>query len=562
MPIITVEKEYFCKLIGKDMSIQEIEERIPMLGVGWEGKDGDKFYVEVFPNRPDMLSVEGLARSFSSFIGVKTGLRKYVAKPSEYLVKVDSKVSKIRPYFVSCVICDIDFTDEFIRSVMQLQEKLHITHCRKRRKVAIGLHDLDKITFPVVYTTKTPDFKFVPLEQVREMSLEEILKELPKGREYGWILEGAKEYPLLHDARGVVLSMPPIINSEDTKIEESTRNVFVDITATDRKAANEVLNIIATTFAERGAVLYKVKIKYPEGIVHTPVLETRSMSLNPGYVNGLLGLNLKNHEIIELLKRMGFDGLEISKDKLEVIVPCYRSDIMHPIDLVEDVAIAYGYEKFEPEIPNIATMGEEEPLEIFSERLRNLLVGYGLQEVMTFILTNKENLFTKMNMKERPVAEIANSKTTEYSVVRNWLLPSLMEVLSRNKHHEYPQNLFEVGDVVILDPSDETGARTRRRLAIVLCYSKANFSEMKSMVESILKNLGIEGYEIEAFECPCYIPGRAAKFTIDGKTLANFGEVHPSVLEKWGLEMPVTAAEMSVDILFEIIEKSKMKSRD
>jgi len=181
---------------------------------------------------------------------------------------------------------------------------------------------------------------------------------------------------------------------------------------------------------------------------------------------------------------------------------------------------------------------------------------------MTFILTNKENLFTKMNMKERPVAEIANSKTTEYSVVRNWLLPSLMEVLSRNKHHEYPQNLFEVGDVVILDPSDETGARTRRRLAIVLCYSKANFSEMKSMVESILKNLGIEGYEIEAFECPCYIPGRAAKFTIDGKTLANFGEVHPSVLEKWGLEMPVTAAEMSVDILFEIIEKSKMKSRD
>jgi len=486
-------------------------------------------------------------------MNIRTGLRRYRAEPSEYFVRIDSKVAKVRPYFVSCVIKNVYFSDDFIRSIMQLQEKLHITHCRKRRKVAIGLHDLDKITFPVTYTTKPPDFKFIPLEQTKEMSRKQILEQLPKGKDYAWILEGMKEYPLLHDSKETVLSMPPIINSEDTKIDEKTKNVFIDITATDEKAANEVLNIIVTTFADRGGRLYKVKIKYPDKLIYTPDLSTKTMNLDPKYVNKLLGLKLTNHEIIEYLERMGFDAAEIRKDKLQVIIPCYRTDIMHAMDLVEDVAIAYGYEKFEPEIPNISTIGEENPLETFSTKLRTLLVGYGLQEVMTFMLTNKNNLFKKMNMEERAIAETANPKTEEYNVVRNWLLPSLIEVLSRNKHHEYPQNLFEIGDVVVLDDKDETGARTMKRLAIVLCHSKANFSEMKSLVESVLNNLGVKDYEVKASKHPCYIPGRAAKFVVDGYVLARFGEIHPEVLEKWGLEMPVVGGEICVEKLFDLI---------
>ena len=210
------------------------------------------------------------------------------------MVIVENKVAKVRPYFVSCVIKNVHFTDDFIKSIMQIQEKLHITHCRKRKKVAVGLHDYDKIVFPVIYTTKPKDFKFVPLEQNKEMTLQEILEKLPKGKDYAWILEGMEEYPLIHDGREKVLSMPPIINSQDTKVEETTKNIFVDITATDEKTANEVLNIIVTTFADRGATIHKIKIKYPTRMIYTPDLSSKVMVLNPNYINSLLGLKLTN----------------------------------------------------------------------------------------------------------------------------------------------------------------------------------------------------------------------------------------------------------------------------
>ncbi len=558
MPVISIDKKDFCQLAGKEFTIEEIAENIPMMGTAWEGVRGDTFDVEVFPNRPDMLSVEGLARAFSSYMGVNSGLRNYQLEGSQEMVVVENKVAEVRPYFVSCIIKDVEFNDDFIKSVMQLQEKLHITHSRKRKKTAIGLHDYDKIVFPVIYTTKPKDFKFIPLEENKEMTLEEILEKHPKGKEYAWILEGMEEYPLLHDARDRVLSMPPISNSEDTKVEETTKNIFVDITATDEKTANEVLNIIATTFADRGAKIHKIKIKYPGKMIYTPDFSPQAMTVESNYINKLLGLKLKNKEIIELLRRMGHDVEEIGSDKLRVFSPCYRTDIMHPMDLVEDVAIAYGYDKFEPKIPNIATIGEEDPKEVFCTNLRSLLVGYGLQEVVTFILTNKNDLFKKMNMEERAIAETSNAKTSEYNVVRNWLLPSLMEVLAGNKHNEYPQNLFEVGEVVELADND-IGNKTMKRLAITLCHSKANFSEMKSLVESILANVGVDSYKVEKSECPCYVPGRAVKFTVNDRALARFGEIDPKVLEKWGLEMPVVGGEICVELLFDLINNETQR---
>jgi phenylalanyl-tRNA synthetase beta chain len=560
MPVITVDKNDFCLLAGRDFTIEEISENMPMLGTAWEGSEGDEFSVEVFPNRPDMLSVEGLARAFSSYMGIKTGLKRYKLEGSEDMVVVEDKVEGVRPYFVSCVIKDIEFTDDFIKSVMQLQEKLHVTHCRKRKKVAIGLHDYDKIVFPIIYTTKSKDFKFTPLEQSKEMTLEDILEKLPKGRDYAWILKGMGEYPLLHDSRGKVLSMPPIINSEDTKVEESTKNIFVDITATDKKTANEVLNIIATTFADRRAKIHKIKIKYPDKMIYTPNLSPKNITVYPEYINKLLGLELTKKQIIEHLRRMGHEGEEIGDKRIEVSYPCYRTDIMHSMDIVEDVAISYGYDKFDPEVPKISTIGEEDEMELFCTKLRSLLVGYGLEEVVTFILSNKDKLFKRMKMQVRPIAETNNAKTSEYDVVRNWLLPSLIEVLSNNKHNEYPQNLFEVGEVVELTNND-IGNKTMKRLSITLCHSRASFSEMKSIVENILSSVGADNYEVQKTSCPCYIPGRASKFTVNGNVLARFGEIHPEVLQKWDLEMPTAGGEICVDLLFKIISGKEIKPR-
>ncbi|MFQ6052925.1 MAG: phenylalanine--tRNA ligase subunit beta [Candidatus Bathyarchaeia archaeon] len=553
MPVIDVNLRDFLNMLGEEVPLEEIEERMPMMGVSWEGRTEDGFSIEVFPNRPDMLSIEGLARAYASFTGLRTGLRRYEVKGSGYASIIEERVEAVRPYFVSAVIKEIEFDDALIRSIIQMQEKLHVTHCRKRRKVSIGLHDLEPIRFPVTYTARPSSFRFRPLGEPRTMDLTEILTALPKGREYAWILEGKEEYPILMDAKGMVLSMPPIINSEHTRIDEATDSIYVDVTATDWKAMVEVLNILVTTFADRGAEVYAVANRYRDRVVETPDLSPREMELETAYVNRLLGVDLSDGEVASYLERMGH-GVE-QGSPLGVLVPCYRTDVMHPIDLVEDVAIAYGYDKFVPEIPEIASPAGEDPLEVFCRRLRNFLVGFGLQETMTFMMTNKRNLFERMDLPVEPVAETENPKTEEYTVIRNRLLPSLMEVLSTNKHHPYPQNLFEVDDVVLLDEHEETGARTARRLAIALCHARANFSEAKAVMNTILGNLGLTQVEIEASDLPCFVGGRALVARVGGIPVCWLGELKPEVLEMWELEMPLAGLEMDVDALYELARR-------
>lgn len=551
MPVIEVKLADFLEMLGREVKLEEIRETLPMMGVSWEGETEDGFMIEVFPNRPDMLSVEGLARAYSSFMGMRKGLRTYEAKPSDYTVIVDRRVEAVRPYFASAVLRGIDFDDALIRSIIQMQEKLHITHGRKRRKVSIGLHDLEPIRFPVIYTTRPGDFRFRPLGEAREMSLEEILKQTSKGLEYGWILEGKSEYPILMDSKGMVLSMPPIINSEHTRIDEATDSIFVDITSTDWRAMNEVLNIIVTTFADHGAEIYRVSNRYHDRLVETPDLAPREMLLDPQYVNRLLGLELGEGEIASYLEAMGY-GVELGSP-LRVLVPCYRTDVMHPMDLVEDVAIAYGYGRFTPEIPSISSPAGEDPLEVFCRRLRDFMVGFGLLETMTFMMTNRRNLFERMCTPPEPVAETENPKTEEYTILRNRLLPSLMEVLSANKHNPYPQNIFEVGEVILLDEEEDTGAKTAKRLAVALCHSRANFSEIKALMESILSNLGLPEAELTPSSLPCFIDGRGVEARINGRLICWAGEIRPEVLENWGLEMPVAGLEMDVDAVYELI---------
>lgn len=558
MPVIEVNLKDLRALLGRDVAIEELREKLPMMGTSWEGETEEEFHLEVFPNRPDLLSIEGLARAYASFTGLRPGLRRYEVLESDYTVNVERKVEGVRPYFVSAVIKDIDFDDALIRSIIQMQEKLHVTHGRRRRKVAIGLHNLEPIQFPVTYTTKPPEFKFRPLGERFEKDLTQILTEMHTGREYAWIVEGFEEYPMILDSKKMVLSMPPIINGEYTRIDEATQDIFIDITGTDLKAINEVLNIITTTFADRGAEIYAVKNHYHTKTLITPDLSPRDMELDNEYVNSTLGMKFTLSETTSYLEKMGY-GVPMETilatanlgNRLTVQVPSYRTDIMHPIDLVEDVAIGYGYDMFVPEIPDIASIAGEEPLEVFSRSLRNFMVGFGLQEVVTFMMSNREKLFQRMVLPEEPLAEMENPKMEGYTVLRNKLLPSLIEVLSFNKHHPYPQNIYEIDDVVLLDPATETGARTARRLAIVLCHSKANFSEIRALMNSILENLEIE-VGIEAGGMPCFIEGRRFMAMADGEPLCWAGELRPEVLENWELEMPVAAMEMDVERLFEL----------
>jgi phenylalanyl-tRNA synthetase beta chain len=551
MPVINVNLADLQEVLGRKVTLEELQEKLPMMGTSWEGPHDEGFALEVFPNRPDLMSTEGLARAYASFTGEKPGPRSYKVKASDYVAVVEKKTEKVRPYFVCAVAKGVDFSDSLIRSIIQLQEKLHVTHGRKRRKVAIGLHNLKPVQFPVTFTTKPPSFKFRPLGERFDKDLTWMLTEMSKGVEYAWILEGAEEYPMILDAKGMVLSMPPIINGEYTRIDEVTRDVFIDITGTDMKAITETLNIICTTLADRGAEIYAVDVKYHDKTITTPDLSPRKWMLSNEYVKKTLGIELTPKETATWLGRMGH-GASAKGDEIEVGVPCYRTDIMHPIDLVEDVAIAYGYDKFVPNIPPVHTKAGEDELEIFSRNLRNFVVGYGAMEVVTFMLSNREKLFTRMLIAEEPVAEVENPKMEGYNVLRNRLLPGLMEVLSVNKHHPYPQSLYEVDDVVLLDAKTDIGARSARRMALVQCHAKASFSDIKATLLSILESLEVKA-EIGEGDWSCFVDGRSLVAKVGGEPLCWAGEVRPECLEAWGLEMPVAALEMDVDLLRKIV---------
>jgi phenylalanyl-tRNA synthetase beta chain len=428
---------------------------------------------------------------------------------------------------------------------MNIQEVLHETIGRKRRKVAVGVHDFDKIKPPIKYVGVSREEKIIPLGHSEEMSLKEVLEKTEKGREYGSLIESSKLWPAFVDTASI-FSFPPIINSERTRVTEKTKNLFIDVTGTDRIAVYQVLNILVTNLAERGCKLESVRIKYKKKVETTPDLNERVLEVPKVLANNLLGLMLDGKRIIRLLRRMGYEAIDY-KDKIEAIIPAYRVDILHPVDIVEDIAIAYGYNNFELINPKVESIGKLDELEKFSDRIRSLMVGFGLQEVIRTIFTNEEDQFGRMEMKRSEVIEVENPVSQEYTCLRVWLLPSLLKVLSVNKHVEYPQKLFEVGDVV-LPGEGESMSRTVRKLCVAISHSTAGFAEIKSVAEKFLASLDIR-YSLRMLEHPSFIDGRACEILLKGKSVGYFGEINPKVLENWNLEMPVVAFEVDLESL-------------
>ncbi len=544
MPTITLDKKDVFKLIGKEIPDGILKDRISMLGTDLEKVDDFEIIVEVFPNRPDLLSEEGFARALSSFIGVKTGLRKYEVKKSSLKMEVDSSVKNVRPFIKCAVLKNVNLTDEAIKSLMQLQEKLHLTHGRKRRKVAIGVHDFDKIKFPLVYKAVKPDeISFVPLGMTTEMNLAQILSKHPKGRDYAFCLDGLKKYPIIIDAKDDVVSFPPIINGIVTQVREETKNLFIDVTGTDVNAVTQALNILIASLTDRGAEIYSLDV----GGIVSPDLTPRKMKVELSYINKLLGLDLKQKEFEELLSKMG-----LGYDK-EVLIPAYRGDIIHPVDIVEAVAIAYGYENFQSEIPNLATIAEEDPFEKFKTKVANILIGLRMIETNTYHITNKENLNKKMNL-ELGCVELSNALTKDYDVLRSWMIPNLMDVLKNNRNREFPQKIFEMGICFKENNEKETGVEEFTRLAVLISHTKANFTEIKQVLDYLFRALDLN-YEIENAEHSSFIKGRVGRVVVDGKKMAYIGEISPEVITNWELDMPVAALELNLTELYELLKQ-------
>ncbi|RLI29826.1 MAG: phenylalanine--tRNA ligase subunit beta [Candidatus Hecatellales archaeon] len=558
MPTVTFEPEDLYRLLGFRLPLERLEQLLPLIKCEVKEASPEMVSVEVTADRPDLFSAEGIARLLKGFLGKAEGSPKYRVAKSRVKVKVSRMVRRVRPRIVCAVVRGVSFTESSIAQLMQLQEKLHETLCRRRSKASIGIYDLDKVKPPITYTALKPEkIRFTPLEESKPLSAEEILTQTSKGLEYAHLLRGLPRYPLLVDREGQVLSMPPIINSEETKVTVETRNLFIDATGFNPELLEEAVSVLVSSLAERGAKVEAVQVEYEGGgKVWTCQLKPRKMTVNPAEVNRLLGFNLPSGRMAKLLRRMRFD-VEASNGRLKVSIPPFRSDILHPVDLAEEVAIAYGYHRIKPEPLRLPTVGSLLPASQASRRIRSLIAGYGFQETASYLLSSRETQFERMGVKSGEAVELANPTSQEYSIVRVWLLPCLLEFLSKNVHVDYPQKVFELGDVVLPDVEAETATRVETRLAAAICNFKVSYEDVQALAYSLLEQLGVEGWRVEAFEHPSFLPGRTARLLLGEVEIGLLGEIHPAVLEAFRLVNPVAAMELNLSKIFPETFKGK-----
>ena len=547
MPVITFKYQDL-KDLGIEMEKDELIDTLPMMSSDIEDFDDEEIKVEFFPNRPDNLSVEGVARSFKGFIGQEIGFPDYKVEESGEYVTVDSDVASIRPYIGFAKIDNVDFTGDKLKYVMDFQENLHWVIGRDRKKVAIGIHNADVVEGPFKYIATPKDSNaFVPLEKDTEMTPEEILTEHDKGKAYAHLIEDFDKYPLILDKDDNVLSMPPIINGELTKLKEDTKNIIVDVTGTDERAVNQALNIICSSFAEVGGQIKSMEVKYEDKTIKTPDLTPQEMSVHVDTANELIGgTNLNAEEIKELLLKARFDAEIIDDNEVKAIIPAYRVDILHEVDIVENIAVQYHINDVVAELPDMNTVAYENDWFKAESTIREVMVTLGFQEIMSLMLTNEEAHYEKMNQEEKPHVQVARPITIDRTMIRTSLMNSLMEFLEDNTHEDLPQKIFEIGDVLYLDETKENKTASSKKLAALVCHSTANFTEIKSIVTSVLANLGYS-MEITDSENETFIKGRAADVTGEaqkGTIKGFFGEVSPEVITNFTLEYPVIAFEI------------------
>ena len=546
MPTISFSLKDLQNLVGKKLTIDEVQE-LACYGKGeFEGYDKASDEVKIDfgdTNLPYLWSVEGVARLFKNLLGKQKGIPKIKRNKADYRLIVDSSVSSVRPYISAFVAKGHKIDDYLIKQLIGLQEKLCENYGRKREKVAIGVYKYEKIKFPVHYKAADPEsVKFMPLDFRKEMTQREILEEHPTGKEYAWILKDAKKYPLLLDSNNSVLSFPPIINSAVTgKIEENDENLFFEATGTNMEAILLATNIFAQALYERGFEIYSVDIKYPTKTITTPHLFNETIKIKKEQINHLLGLELKDSDIKKLLEKLQY---EYAAGKIKI--PAYRKDILHQVDIIEDIAISYGYDNIK-ELPlKTFTMGSTFKITEFINKAREILVGQGCQEILSPILTNKNILCDKMNIADFGTVEIENFMSETYSCLRSWILPVLLEVLSKNKHVEYPQKIFEEGVVTVKKDSQ---IKDYRRIALVYAANDADYTKIKQILDELMGALGFK-YAIEEAEHSSFIEGRVGRVIANGKKVAYIGEINPKVLENFRIETPVAGFELNLCELF------------
>ncbi|AGB17279.1 phenylalanyl-tRNA synthetase beta subunit [Halovivax ruber XH-70] len=616
MPTVDIDPDELRTLADvTDVADDELKDDLFALGLEYEGEteDGD-FELEFAPDRLDRLSVEGIARSLRYQYGEDRGVYVPTTTEADWTIRVDEAVPAERPYVTGAVIRGVDLDEESLDSLIQLQEKLHATMGRNRVKGAIGIHDLTMLRGapategnPTIrYTGVAPDGeRFVPLDSDRELTPGEVLEEHPTGREYAPVVDDYEAMPAIYDDIGL-FSFPPVINGRRTEVSTDSRDLFVELTGTDQWTIDRMCAIICYALDARGATIEDVTVEYADPSVAAaaieesdgrdeagdseavengraeaseadtgspvlvrPELSTKTKTVTHDRIESILGIELDPEEVQDLAERAGLeatvqdeadesttgngtDAESTGRLAYDVTIPPYRVDVLHPLDVIDDLGRAYGFNELAPNYPEIGTVGGRHERSRREEAVRETLVGLGFEDMLDFHLIGEADAYDRMGVDPGTdvlgggePARIKNPYSEDFGIVRPWALPSLLLVLENNTHRAYPQDLAEVGFVAEVDETAATGVAESRHVAGVLARHDAAYEDAKSRLQALCRAFDVD-LETPPTDHPSFVDGRAASVVVDGNTVGVIGELHPAVLVEHDLEVPVAAFEFDL----------------
>ncbi|MCM1321001.1 MAG: phenylalanine--tRNA ligase subunit beta [Bacteroides sp.] len=573
MPKIEVNEKLFFNLTGKKYNYDALEQKLTCAKAELDEKPDTELpenqrviKIELNDtNRPDLWSTAGVARQIRLHDGGKhADYEKFLSRRGALkdcgnrIVSVDPELKNIRPFMAAFVISGKPIDEPMLLDIIQTQEKLCWNFGRKRRSISMGVYRDANIQWPVNYHAVNPDeTSFVPLQCSERMTCRQILSEHPKGKEYGWILEGCKKFPLLSDAKGETLSMAPIINSATLgAVQVGDSDLLVEVTGSDMASLLLTANIVACDFADAGYEILPCLVRHPYDTgfgqdIIAPYYFQETTKTSAAAVNKLLGSDFSAQQIAEALERMG-NSAEISGNDGEEIItltpPPYRNDFLHEVDVIEDVMMGMTLSAFSPEKPHDFTIGRLSPLTLFSRQAKTLMVGMGYQEMIFNYLGSRRDFIERMNVSADNVIEIANPMSENYQFVRPSVIASLLGAEAVSANAVYPHKIFEIGKVAQLCKEENTGTRTRQYLGFMTAAGDANFNTAASEMATLLHFLNHEYIVAESFD-PRFIPGRQASIVHNGKNIGIFGEIHPTVLENWQITVPCVAGEIDLEEL-------------
>lgn len=540
MPVVELNLNRLKKLIGGRADKKKIIKSLPYLGLDIESESKNEIRIEYSPNRPDYCTDFGIALGLQGLLGVKKGMPKLDIKKNEnYQINVNSSVSAIRPFVTAIVATNGIIDEHLLKELLVMQEDLHFGLGRRRKKSSIGIHDLDKISFPLRYSVTSRDYQFVPLHSNEKNSINQILKNSEVGQEYGHLLGNSSKIPIIMDAQDDTISIPPIINAAKTSVTTKTKNLFVEVTGLDKNDVEDVLSVVAMTLQSAGFQLNRVKISGAKN--STPLFQSRKMQLDSALVENTLGIHLSSNQISTSLKKSRIDT-SLRGKKIDCTIPRYRFDIFGPMDLIEEVALGYGIENLEPTLSPSQTIGNKNEQTRNLDSINSIMTGLGYIEVLNSSLTSKRVLYDMTNRNSEKLITVLDSKSLEHTLLRDSLIPGMLETLSRNIHEQYPQKIFETGTVF----EKSTSLREEIHLCVLSSHKDANFSEIKSVLQSLLATKFGNTSKTKSTLHPTFENGRVANIIFEDKKIGIIGEISENTKKNFKIREPVTAFEIKL----------------